>query len=606
MKSGKHSRKILTKPTKPRKQLKGKSRKYTVVTKGKSSRKVDKYTVVTKSKNKLKKTVSDGNNKRKRGTEESKEKEEESKEEESKEESKEEESKERRSKKKKVDEKYIEPMGDYPTKFMDNKMDIEYVPPEPDKRLSNYIRKRIIDKYKGIPMKPRSTAYDSKAGKYVVSSESERFNSLESAMIKYHEEIKNRYNDIIALSENKENLPVRQLEALVTKKDEFTKKTLNIINEDKNILEKIKKFVNAKQKTKFKEIDMFFLFSKRDALPIIEITSISKPEEVKKPEEVDKLSLVKQDFYGDNEEELLDAMNNLSYIKKSKLSKEFVAIKNNGEIKTTNDVKFTIRKEIVNAVDKFTNTPEKCTVTSQIPLYFVIVVGATRGIHVVICILVDNQMYTFGFIYLDKGEDSERTKKINSFLNSIPNSYIKKTLEVFTGSSLMTSLMTSISELHYTKGAFLTPDTIFNPSQVPSFENRIVDIGILTKANIDNLLKFTNEVKQIRTFLFEETTLDDDEKYNSSYGVESHQLFLNVDYDMLSSSLLTAGKNCASFIMSIFPNINCESFTLYADPKKCKSEKNLDEEKINEIFKVYINNDVEGLKKMIQPSSSWW
>jgi hypothetical protein len=477
--------------------------------------------------------------------------------------------------------------GDYADESKVDDMDIEYIPPEPEEKISNVLRTRIINKYKGIPMEETSTKFD----------------SMQSAMIKINQEVKNKYIHVLELYDR--NVSGRELE----KKDDFTKATLDMIRNDENnkidkvsepeslfkfsgrnpvkpklnVLEKLRNFVNKPPTLKYKEIDMFYMFSKRDALPIIEITSFTT-------------ELAKPSLYEANKEELLDAMNNLSDIAKTKLTTEFKTnkVEDEQEFETINEVKFSIRKEIVNAVNKFADFPEECTMTSQIPLYFVVVVGATRGIHVTICILVNHQMYTFGFVYIE-GEDTEQTIYVKNMLNKIPEGFLKKNFESLLGINL--------SELHFFRGGLYTPDLIFEPSKVPGFENKIIDIGILTKANIENLSKYTNAVTKIRTTLDSKTMNDESFRTTTFYKFKSHELFLDVSYYEASSSLITAGKNCANFITTIFPNVNCE--ILKADPKNCRSEKNLDNNKINEIFKVYINNDVKSLRKMITPTSFW-
>ncbi len=221
---------------------------------------------------------------------------------------------------------------------------------------------------------------------------------------------------------------------------------------------------------------------------------------------------------------------------------------------------FEIRKELregVESFEKYNGVYPTSFSVSDIPIYFVIIAGAERGFHASIYILLNNQVFTIGFGYL--GFDGKKTSEL---LYSVEE---KTTIPV--------------SEFGTKPSSLYSPDFVINPD----LKNRIVDMNVLTSTHLSNLQNYVGSA----------TTLTVDVKFNKSEvaHIERVQLSgLPQKYLKTSSNFMSNYyQNCASFITSIFSNINCQANVPITPsiPSWCNTNPPISKEYISYAFNVF-------------------
>lgn len=208
---------------------------------------------------------------------------------------------------------------------------------------------------------------------------------------------------------------------------------------------------------------------------------------------------------------------------------------------------------------KYTETSGK----AEIPMYFVILVGAERAIHLMLYIMCNNNVYTIGLGYL--GEENDKiTRKLNKF-----------------GDHTI-----AISTLY-------SPDYLLEIEE--NRKNSIIDIGILTMTHINNLEKYLKTVKNIIVDYYYRPT---EVLLNTTYLMGLPQRYSLVSNELLVSNYI----NCTSFIVDIFPHISCKIITRVlpvVSPGWCKTNPPLTDLDIEKIYEYYLSNTPESTQQLI-------
>jgi hypothetical protein len=312
-------------------------------------------------------------------------------------------------------------------------------------------------------------------------------------------------------------------------------------------------------------------------LPTKEIMSLF---EIKNKNAIDDdvISPNKQSELAQTKEKLLDSINEFEPLDidniNTDLLNEFVIIDNKPD-------SMCIRKNIVDAVDNYELNREKITSVSDIPIYFVIVVGAQRGIHASIVVLYDSNIYTIGFGYSGYVEK----KGLNKMQKTVLKEFLPK------------------------KASLYSPDYLINEA----LDNNIVDIGILNSKHVRQLNNYISKSKTLISKLKTSVIKDEhgrlkeilyfhDEK-NNEVSFDKHFL-TDIDdafYSQISSEkVYDQALNCATFVTKIFPNVTCSRFKTYSDPKFCRTEPQMNESKISEIINRYLDGNIEAFEDILK------
>ena len=244
---------------------------------------------------------------------------------------------------------------------------------------------------------------------------------------------------------------------------------------------------------------------------------------------------------------------------------------------------FEMRKTIVEAVDYYENNKDKIDSVSEIPIYFVIVVGAQRGIHASIIVLYDSNIYTIGFGY---------------------SGYIEK-------KGLSKLQKSKLEEFVPKKASLYSPDYLINEA----LDNNIVDIGILKKSHVRKLESYIKKSRTLKSMLKTFVAEDPNDHKLKEYlyffdekqtNVLFDKHFLtdmdDIFYSQISNENIDQAANCASFVNKIFPNISCSRFKIYSDPKFCQTNPPLSEDKIDNIINLYLDGNVSMLTDALKPT----
>jgi len=244
------------------------------------------------------------------------------------------------------------------------------------------------------------------------------------------------------------------------------------------------------------------------------------------------------------------------------------------------NARYSVRHEIVDAVITYENTQDKDALSvAEVPLFFVLVLGAERAIHLSLIILLHDststQMYSIGLGY--HGSNSRHDKK-----NDIVHDIADKTPQKI-GQVLSENLKSGIVSLY-------TPDYLIEEKR----KNRIVEIGILTSEHIRKL----NE-----NYISKATNLSSVFEINKDKELEISHNFLDVP-DQTYFSLANDSKNwdnCTTFITRIFKNINCQGLpknnVTPVIPSLCTTTPATSSSIINEAYKLYSKENTA--KKLI-------
>lgn len=371
---------------------------------------------------------------------------------------------------------------------------------------------------------------------------------------------------------------------------------------------------------KWREMDAFSRFSSREPLSVFQVKSF-------------KESILKKNIPV-NQRELLYAMNDLGSIPVHGFIDDSVL--SNGNFEMSNILKLQIRKELLDGVNNF--SVETVDTVSDIPIYFAIVTGGgeilnvfntavdvvqeglgkllttdyktileeakkkmkdyyadvTHAKHAVICILYKNQFYTFGFVPA-KG-DPKDTKNVEFWKKLFQEPVLQKLQQV-----------SGMNFTYMSNGGIVTPDTLFQPANTRNYKNRIVDIGILDKSHIENINKYIERDRMVNTdFTWSEVYNTKTESFEPGVKVRRHLIDTDMDYSAGSSFSFTAMRNCATFVTTIFPHINCEALYSLSYPGSCVSDNPMTDEKISKVFELYYENDTKGLIELLERKKSWW
>ena len=242
--------------------------------------------------------------------------------------------------------------------------------------------------------------------------------------------------------------------------------------------------------------------------------------------------------------------------------------------------KFEVRKEIKSAVENYETmnaNGKKVESVADVPIYFVLVIGAERELHTSLLILIHNnvktQMYSIGLGYYGQ---TLKDSKLNATTGVLQVNHV----------------------LHSGNGALYSPDFLIQPR--PDLKNRIVDIGILTSKHIESLNdKFIKHgkslVSNIKKIPSTENAYGD--IIPGSFVSPTSTLEIDIRYFGLANKW-TYWDNCTSFITKIFPNIDC-NFGPVVKPGKCNTSPKTTSAKINKAYRFYMDSSAK--HNMTQP-----
>ena len=235
-----------------------------------------------------------------------------------------------------------------------------------------------------------------------------------------------------------------------------------------------------------------------------------------------------------------------------------------------------LRPEITEAVINFEQgTTSESFNKSDIPLYFVVIVGGEqRGHHVVLYILHNNHAYTIGLGYYDK--TLGKHAKIQEALESIR------------------------SDAYFKASALYSPDHVLVLDRERNYANSIVDIGILRRHHIDTLQRYLLQVKNIHVSYSYEEDLET-LKLASTLMTGTKPIYSKISNTFLVDNY----ANCTSFISHIFPHISCKWIrfltTLQPDiPNFCRTRPPITKNDIDTIFQYFLDENPESTQQLIQ------
>lgn len=204
-----------------------------------------------------------------------------------------------------------------------------------------------------------------------------------------------------------------------------------------------------------------------------------------------------------------------------------------------------IRSRVITGVNamnrsiKYINKDSNISV-DDIPIYFVIVIGAEANIHLTILVMYKGQLYSLGLGYSEN----------------------------------------KIDILYYHEGemALYSPDymlLIHNYNK----KNRIVDIGILTPTHLAKISeKYLNKINEVTI------SIDDDDHVTSMLW---SCVGCDIKYCTLSTTSSNNRVNCTSFITNIFENIDCNTVFGLVRPGACDTKPPIRREQIDDFFTAY-------------------
>lgn len=218
----------------------------------------------------------------------------------------------------------------------------------------------------------------------------------------------------------------------------------------------------------------------------------------------------------------------------------------------------------INGMDTSETNYTQTSGKAEIPMYFVVLIGAERAIHIMLYIMCNNQVYTIGLGYL--GEDDKTSYKLL-------NKFFKSTM--------------------------IATSTLYSPDYLLEIDderdNAIIDIGILTPVHINKLDSYLNTIKNIQVeYFYQENTEEVTLKTTYLMGMPQK-------YSLLSNDVIVANYiNCTSFIVDIFPHISCKMMTrAVVSPGWCKTNPALTNADIENIYELYLSNASESTQELI-------
>jgi len=237
---------------------------------------------------------------------------------------------------------------------------------------------------------------------------------------------------------------------------------------------------------------------------------------------------------------------------------------------------FSIRHEIADAVKNFElkmGVYDNTFSATDIPLYFVAVIGAHRGIHLTLFILCNNQTYTIGLGYYG---ETEKHDQINI-----------KTTKLETKLKLPLGLHSGVSSLY-------TPDYLLDIN----LDNRIVDIGILSSIHLNKLGKFITSANTLTGICVIDPNDSSNILVKQSFLTGLPQQYFTISNNILSDSYI----NCTSFITKIFSNINCQKGIPINPviPTWCNTIPPTGPDKIQEAFNLFYDTSSTSAIKLVE------
>ncbi len=214
-----------------------------------------------------------------------------------------------------------------------------------------------------------------------------------------------------------------------------------------------------------------------------------------------------------------------------------------------------VRPEIADAVkhmniDIILRNPARSNITLyDIPIYFVIVIGAEHKIHLSILVMYRQRLYSLGLGY--------------------------------------TSTDINFAGFQEGEAGLYSPDYLIDIEN--DRKNRIVDIGILNTHNISIINEYADKVKQVTVSFDEEKDI-------------KNILWTCADcrYCTVSCTDSECNVNCTSFITKIFPEINCDFLGSIVAPSRCNTKPPISREYINAFFTLYSQGNLVGVLNHIK------
>jgi len=239
---------------------------------------------------------------------------------------------------------------------------------------------------------------------------------------------------------------------------------------------------------------------------------------------------------------------------------------------------FYLRDEIKQAVTQYES--QGATSVSEVPLYFVILVGGKKNpIHMLLYLLIQNKVYTLGLGYGNQATTKQRrvTQKVQRVTRKLGPSILAEKIKIL-------------------ESALYSPDFVLNVNK----RNKIVDVGILTSVVAKKIDRYLHQCNQLSGEFVRHG--------KNQIELESTLLLgLQPTYSTLSSNLLSRiFINCTSFITSLFGHIQCQGsfedakISLVSLPHWCESSPPWTDERIQQVIETYKAGDVTQLIPLVK------
>jgi hypothetical protein len=222
--------------------------------------------------------------------------------------------------------------------------------------------------------------------------------------------------------------------------------------------------------------------------------------------------------------------------------------------------KFKLRNEIRDPILLFEDkkTTGKVISASEIPYFFVLVIGGDHAFHVVLLLLIKGILYSVGLGYQGDHTEYAKINNLSNFFSMRNYLHLGGIVALYTSDFLLDVLL----------------------------KNRIVDFGIFTSGDANRLDRFIQQA----TGLYSKCQFTEHISDDTNFEVPTSSLLLPLPWTYSTISSAREGEtriNCTSFISRIFPHIHSYIIPGIVHPKSASVRPSFTRGKFERFLELY-------------------